>query len=211
MSVSGLFLNYCLKNTQLVPIFPCFIPRYFAKVAALFYSGALGAKRKYMRWLFALFIAVSGWVGSASGSLLSSTHPASGIASPAVDCHYVSSSSPSVNVFSSYLRLQKKALYSQLRLMGMPAKKTAIKNRLGALKFAGSASPSFANNIWHDTHLAMSRHYRADEIYKQPRQSLPLLKYSNWIFYASTQQNRVGGWKESNTQYSGMLTYHLMA
>lgn len=213
MSVSGLFLNYCLKNTRLASIFPCFISRYFAKVAALFYSDALGAKRKYMRWLFALFIAVSGWVGSASGSLLSSTLPASGIASPALDCHYVSGTSPSVNVFSSYLRLQKKAFYSQWRLMGMPAKKTAIKNRLGATKFAGSANPSFANNIWHGTHLAMShfRSHRADEIYKQPRQSLPLLKYSNWIFYASTQQNRVGGWKESNIQYSGMLTYHLMA
>ncbi|EKN5940002.1 hypothetical protein DVP82_03200 [Yersinia enterocolitica] len=171
----------------------------------------MGAKRKYMRWLFALFIAVSGWAGSASGNLLSPTHPTSGIALPALDCHYVSSTLSSVNISSSDLRLQKKALYSQLRLMGMPAKKTAIKNRLGTLKFAGPVNPSLANNIWHGTYLAMSRSHRADEIYKQPRQSQPLLNYSNWIFHASTQQNRVGGWKESNTQYSGMLTYHIMA
>lgn len=127
MSVLGLFFNYCLKNTQLASIFPCFISRYFAKVAALFYSDALGAKRKYMRWLFALFIAVAGWVGSASGSLLSSTHPSSGIVLPALDRPCVSGTSSSVNVFSSYLHLQKKALYSQWRLMGIPAKKTAIK------------------------------------------------------------------------------------
>lgn len=164
-----------------------------------------------MRWLFALFIAVSGWVGSASGSLLSPTHPASGMASPALDCHFVSGASSSINVFSSDLRLQKKAFYSQLRLMGMPAKKTAIKNRLGTVKFTGPVNPSLANNIWHGTSLVMSHSRRADEIYKQPQQSQPLLNYSNWIFYASTQQNRVGGWKESNTQYSGMLTYHLMA
>ncbi|MDA5543981.1 hypothetical protein PGS62_08485 [Yersinia rochesterensis] len=164
-----------------------------------------------MRWLFALFIAVTGWVGSASGSLLSSTHPSSGIVLPALDCPFVSSTSSSVNVFSSYLHLQKKAFYSQLRLIGMPTKKTAIKNRLGAAKLTGPVNPSFANNIWHSTHLAMSRTSRADDIYKQPRQSQPLLNYSNWIFYASTQQNRVGGWKESNTQYSGMLTYHRMA
>ncbi len=211
MSVLGLFFNYCLKNTQLASIFPCFISRYFAKVAALFYSDALGAKRKYMRWLFALFIAVAGWVGSASGSLLSSTHPSSGIVLPALDRPCVSGTSSSVNVFSSYLHLQKKALYSQWRPMGIPAKKTAIKNRLGATKLTGSVNLSFANNTWHGAHLAMSRSSRADEIYKQPRRSLPLLNYSNWIFYASTQQNRVGGWKESNTQYSGMLTYHIMA
>lgn len=211
MSVLGLFFNYCLNNTQLASIFPCFMSRYFAKVTALFYSDALGAKRKYMRWLFALFIAVTGWVGSASGSLLSSTHPSSGIVLPALDCPFVSSTSSSVNVFSSYLHLQKKAFYSQLRLIGMPTKKTAIKNRLGAAKLTGPVNPSFANNIWHSTHLAMSRTSRADDIYKQPRQSQPLLNYSNWIFYASTQQNRVGGWKESNTQYSGMLTYHRMA
>ncbi|MFJ1227878.1 hypothetical protein [Yersinia proxima] len=164
-----------------------------------------------MRWLFALFIAVSGWVGSASGNMLSSAYPPSGIALPAPDCHYVSGASSSVNVFSSYLRLQKKNLYSQLRLMGVPTKKTAIKNRLGITKFAGSTNLSFANNTWHSTYLSISRSHRADEIYKQPRQSQPLLNYSNWIFYASTQQNRVGGWKESNTQYSGMLTYHIMA
>lgn len=164
-----------------------------------------------MRWLFALFIAVSGWAASASGNLLSPTHPTPGIALPALDCNYVSSTSSSINIASSDLRLQKKAFYSQLRLMGMPAKKTAIKNRLGTLKFIGPVNPSLANNIWHGTYLAMYRSHRADEIYKQPWQSQPLLNYSNWIFHASTQQNRVGGWKESNTQYSGMLTYHIMA
>lgn len=210
MSALGLFLNYRLKNTQLAAIFPCFISRYFAKVAALFYLYAWGAKRKYMRWLFALFIAVSCWVGSVSGSPLSPTH--SPVLLSALDCHYSSHTSSSVNGFSSYLHLQKKSLYSQLRLMGVPVKKTAIKNRLGATNFSGSANPSLANNNWlGNPHLAMSRSSRADEIYKQPRQSLPLLKYSNWIFHVSAQQNRVGGWKESNTQYSGMLTYHRLA
>lgn len=164
-----------------------------------------------MRWLFALFIAMSGWAGSASGNLLSPTHPASGIALAALDYHYVSGTSSSVNVFSPDLRLQKKAFYSQLRLMGIPAQKNTIKNRLGTLKFASPVNPSLTNSIWQGTYLAMSYRHRADEIYKQPRQSLPLLNYSNWIFYASAQQNRVGGWKESNTQYSGMLTYHMMA
>ncbi|EEQ14409.1 hypothetical protein yfred0001_30660 [Yersinia frederiksenii ATCC 33641] len=181
-------------------------------MAALFYSGDWGAKRKYMRWLFALFIAVSCWVGSVSGSLLSPMHSPSPVTLFALDCHYSSHTSSSVNGFSSYLYLQKKSLYSQLRLMGVPVKKTAIKNRLGATNFSGSVNPSLANNNWlSNPYLAMSRSSRADEIYKQPRQSLPLLKYSNWIFHVSTQQNRVGGWKESNTQYSGMLTYHNLA
>ncbi|MFA9208612.1 MAG: hypothetical protein ACEQSN_10285, partial [Yersinia sp. (in: enterobacteria)] len=109
---------------------------------------------------------------------------------------------------SSTLSLKNNLIYPQLRLVGMPAKKTAIKNRLGASKFTGSANPSLVNNTWSGAYLAISRSSRADEIYKQPRQSLPLLNYSNWMFHTSAQQNRVGGWKESNIQYSGMLTYH---
>ncbi|EEQ02589.1 hypothetical protein yrohd0001_14890 [Yersinia rohdei ATCC 43380] len=177
-------------------------------MAALFYLDALGAKRKYMRWLFALFIAVSCWVGSASGSLLSPTYPPSSFALSALNCHAVKSTFSSLNGLSSYLYLQKKSLYSQFRLLGVPAKKIAIKNRLGAIKFTGSTHPLFANNTWPAPHLAILRSSRADEIYKPTRQSQPLLKYSNWIFHVSPQQNRVGGWKESNIQYSGMLTYH---
>ncbi|MGP2412160.1 hypothetical protein V2A84_21680 [Yersinia sp. 2553 StPb PI] len=167
-----------------------------------------------MRWLFALFIAVSGWAGSVSGNLLSPTHSTpSGMALSALssvyhDHHDVSDTPSSVSAFPPYLHLQNKVISSQLRLMGLPVKKTAIKNRLGATKFTGSANPSLANNSWSGAYLPMSRNSRADEIYKQPRQSLPLLNYSNWMFHVSTQQNRVGGWKESNIQYSGMLTYH---
>lgn len=210
----GLFLNHWLINTQLASIFPCFISRYFAKVAALFDSGALGAKRKYMRWLFALFIAVSGWTGSVSGGMLSHTNSSpSGMALSALSAAYsdtllVSATPSSVCALSSSLSLKNSAIHPQLRLMGVPAKKTAIKNRLGAAKFTGSANPSLVNNSWVGTNLVMLHGSRADEIYKQPRQSLPLVNYSNWIFHASTQRNRVGGWKESNIQYSGMLTYH---
>ncbi len=161
-----------------------------------------------MRWLFALFIAVSCWTSSVTGSLLSPTHPPSRVTLSTLDCHYASNAASSVSALSPYLHLEKKSLYSQLRLMGVPVKKIAIKNRLGTTKFTGSANPSLANNAWHGTYLAISRSSRADEIYKQPRQSLPLVKYSDWIFHVSAQQNRVGGWKESNIQYSGMLTYH---
>lgn len=167
-----------------------------------------------MRWLFALFIAVSGWAGSVSGNLLSPTYSApSGMALSALSAVYHSSpyirdTSSSVRALSPYPHLQSKVISSQLRLMGLPVKKTAIKNRLGASKFTGSANPSLVNNTWSGAYLAISRSSRADEIYKQPRQSLPLLNYSNWMFHTSAQQNRVGGWKESNIQYSGMLTYH---
>lgn len=204
-----------------MPIFPCFISRYFAKVAALFYSVALGAKRKYMRWLFALFIVVSCWTNAASGNTLLPFHPTPpGVALFALNTvhpdnyyvsqgHYYVSRDHSISRgFSANLRLQSQAGHAQWRLVGVPAKKNAIKNRLKAAPFTGSVNPLLLNNNWPAAYFAISRNSRADEIYKQPRQSLSLVNYSNWIFHASTQQNRVGGWKESNTQYSGMLTYH---
>ena len=167
-----------------------------------------------MRWLFALLVAVSSWAGSVSGSMLSHTNSSSsGMALSALSTAYPDAPlicvTPSVvGQLSSTLSLQNSLIYPQLRLVGMPAKKTAIKNRFGAAKFTGSASPSLANSSWVGANLAIIRTNSANEIYKQPRQSLPLVNYSNWIFHASTQRNRVGGWKESNTQYSGMLTYH---
>ncbi|WP_049614845.1 hypothetical protein [Yersinia pekkanenii] len=166
-----------------------------------------------MRWLFALFIAVSGWTGSVSGNLLSPTYsPSSAMALSVLsaiypDNHPVSDTPSTVSVFSSYLRLQNKIMHSQYRQIGVPVKKTAIKNRLSVAKFAGSTTPTFANNTGPGAYLTILRSNRADDIYKQPRQSLPLLNYANWMFHTSTQQNRVGGWKESNIQYSGMLTY----
>lgn len=167
-----------------------------------------------MRWLFALFIAMSGWAGSVSGGMpLHTNSSPSGMALSAQSAVYsdtslVSATPPSASAFSSFLSLQNSVIHSQLRLVGVPAKKTAIKNRLGAAKFTGSANPSLANNSWVSANLVTLRSSRADEIYKQPRQSLPLVNYSNWIFHVSTQRNRVGGWKESNIQYSWMLTYH---
>jgi hypothetical protein len=195
MSVSHLPLNYCLINIQLASIFHCFTSLYFAKVAALFYSGALGAKRKYMRWLFALFIAMSGWAGLASGNLLSLTHfTPSGMTLSALSAvypgsHYYSSLHracdipSSVNTFSPHLRLQSNVIYPQLRLMSVPVKKTTIKNRPGTAKFTGSANPSLASNRWSGAYLPMFRSSQTDEIYKQPRQSLPLLNHSNWILF----------------------------
>lgn len=37
--------------------------------------------------------------------------------------------------------------------------------------------------------------------YEQPQQV-------NWMLHSSQQQNRLGGWKESNILYRGSLTYH---
>ncbi|MDA5535533.1 hypothetical protein HB976_11550 [Yersinia mollaretii] len=167
-----------------------------------------------MRWLFALFIAVSGWAGSVSGGMpLHTNSSPSGMALSALSAAYsddslVSATPLCVSALPSSLSLQNSVIHPQLRLVEVPAKKTAIKNRLGAAKFTGSTNPSLANNSWAGAKLAMIRGSRADEIYKQARQSLPLVNYSNWIFHVSTQRNRVGGWKESNIQYSGMLTYH---
>lgn len=169
-----------------------------------------------MRWLFALLVAISSWAGSVSGSMLSHTNSSSsGVALSTLSTTYPDPDAPLICVtpsavghLSSTLSLQNSLIYPQLRLVGMPAKKTAIKNRFGAAKFTGSASPSLANSSWVGANLAILRTNSANEIYKQPRQSLPLVNYSSWIFHASTQRNRVGGWKESNTQYSGMLTYH---
>ncbi|CNI01747.1 putative lipoprotein [Yersinia aldovae] len=169
-----------------------------------------------MRWLFALLIAVSCWANAVSGELLLPVHPLStgmslsALSQSSPDCDSSSHSTLSFSSFPPYLNLQNQAAHPQLRLLGVPVKKTAIKNRLGATKFTGLVNPSSANSTWPwpAAYHGMFHTHRADEIYKQPRQSQPLLNYSNWIFHASTQQNRVGGWKESNIQYSGMLTYH---
>ncbi|CFQ72000.1 hypothetical protein [Yersinia similis] len=167
-----------------------------------------------MRCLFALFITVSCWANMVSGNMLLPPHSTpSGVALSALSAAYSDSNCASHSLSSSHalsakLRLQNKAVHPQLRLVGVPVKKTAIKNRLSPAQFTGSANLSLLNNTWPAAYFAISRSRRADEIYKQPRQSLSLVNYSNWIFHAATQQNRVGGWKESNTQYSGMLTYH---
>ncbi|CNC58330.1 MULTISPECIES: hypothetical protein [Yersinia pseudotuberculosis complex] len=167
-----------------------------------------------MRWLFALFMTVSCWASLVSGNMLlppHSTPPGAALSALSAvysDSHCASYSLSSFHALSGKLRLQNKDVYPQLRLVGVPVKKTANKNRLSAAQFTGSANLSLLNNTWPAAYFAISRSYRADDIYKQPQQSLSLVNYSNWIFHAATQQNRVGGWKESNTQYSGMLTYH---
>ena len=46
---------------------------------------------------------------------------------------------------------------------------------------------------------------------KLPRQNSPALNrlaQVNWTLHTPQQQNRLGGWKESNMLYRGTLTYH---
>lgn len=169
-----------------------------------------------MRWLFALFITVSCWASLVSGNMLLPPHSTpSGAALSALstvysDNHCASYSLSSFHALSAKLRLQNQDVSPQLRLVGVSVKKTAIKNRLSAAQFTGSANLSLLNNTWPAAYFAISRSHRADDIYKQPRQSLSLVNYSNWIFHAATQQNRVGVGKRAILNTAGCLPITIM-
>lgn len=112
-----------------------------------------------MRWLFALFITVSCWASLVSGNMLLPPHSTpSGAALSALstvysDNHCASYSLSSFHALSAKLRLQNQDVSPQLRLVGVSVKKTAIKNRLSAAQFTGSANLSLLNNTWPAAYL----------------------------------------------------------
>ncbi|MDN0086324.1 hypothetical protein QVN42_02770 [Yersinia nurmii] len=160
-----------------------------------------------MRWLFILLIAVSCWTGSvASKPLLAghsdSTQDVSYRALQRTAIQYINVEFITQNVFRHGAPQP-----DQLRL-GKRIKNFSIKNRLGTSKFTGTGNTLWVNLSWHPSWFLTSRNAQAKEIYKQSRQPSPLRQSGRWMLHSAAQQNRVGGWKESNILYSGALTYH---
>lgn len=147
-----------------------------------------------MRWLFAMLIALFCWTGSVSGQKLcaapSKATPTSLSSLPSLSDPLLS---PYDQVYRSPADLQRKK----------PGKLPLLLPRLhsfsGSLSTCAQLPPVYT--------LAAELGHRT----KLPRQNSPALNrlaQVNWTLHTPQQQNRLGGWKESNMLYRGTLTYH---
>ncbi|AKA38324.1 hypothetical protein NE897_12290 [Yersinia ruckeri] len=154
-----------------------------------------------MRWMFTLLIALCCWTGSvASKSLFA------GNANTIQGCSYRAPQSSDIPI-APQLSKNDVPPADGLRL-GPRVKDFSIKNRLGTAKFTGTGNTLWTRLSGHRWLFLASRTVQANEIYKQSRQPSALSNNVHWILSSAAQQSRLGGWKESNILYSGMLIYH---
>ena len=148
-----------------------------------------------MRWLFAMLIAVFCWTGSVSGQQLCMASP-----------------KPTPSALSSLPLLAEPALSPYDHVYRAPAE--ARRKAPGKLPLLLPRAHSFPGSLLASSlpvpvyTLAAEPGYRI----RFPRQDTPApnrLAQVDWTLDASRQQSRQAGWKESNMQYRGTLTYHL--
>ncbi|WP_329907710.1 hypothetical protein [Serratia quinivorans] len=147
-----------------------------------------------MRWLFAMLIALFCWTGSVSGQKLCAA-PSKAIPTALNGQPSLAESvfSPDDPVYRSPAELRRKAPGK------MPLLLPRVHSYPGSLPAPAQLLPvySLATELGHSTCL--------------PRQKSPApnrLAQMNWTLHTPQQQNRLGGWKESNMLYRGTLTYH---
>jgi len=147
-----------------------------------------------MRWLFAMLIALFCWTGSVSGQKLcaapSKATPTALSGLPSLDNPALS---PYDQVYRSPAELRRKAPGK------LPLLLPRVHSYPGSLPASTPLQPVYA--------LAAELGHNA----RFPRQHLSVpnrLVQANWMLHTPQQQNRLGGWKESNMLYRGTLTYH---
>ena len=150
-----------------------------------------------MRWLWAISIAFLCWTAAVSSTSVPSRH-AIVVAnlSHTTDGHMQTESLTSVvQQHTTVSELLRKATIPRLSVLprvhafpGSPIARTY------------TAAPAYV--------IALEIG-AAHNLYRQPVIPPQLMRQINWTLGASQQQSRLGGWKESNILYSGMLTYHL--
>lgn len=134
------------------------------------------------------------WTGSVSGQQLC-------VASP----------KPTPSALSSLPLLAEPALSPMIMCIGHRPKRAAKPRQVAAAAAQSALFPRFAARILLPAPvytLAAEPGYRI----RFPRQDTPApnrLAQVDWMLDASRQQSRQAGWKESNMQYRGTLTYHL--
>lgn len=148
-----------------------------------------------MRWLFAMLIAVFCWTGSVSGPQLC-------VASP----------KPTPSALSSQPLLAEPALSPYDQVYRAPAE--ARRKAPGKLPLLLPRAHSFSGSLLASSLTVPVYTLAAEPGYRIrfPRQDTPApnrLAQVDGMLDASRQQSRQAGWKESNMQYRGTLTYHL--
>lgn len=147
-----------------------------------------------MRWLFAMLIAVFCWTGSVSGQQLCVALP-----------------KPTPSALSSLPLLAEPALSPMIMCIGHRPKRTAKPRQVAAAAAQSALFPRFAARVLPDgTGLYPGRRAGLPNSFPPPGHPGPnRLAQVDWMLDASRQQSRQAGWKESNMQYRGTLTYHL--
>lgn len=148
-----------------------------------------------MRWLFAMLIAVFCWTGSVSGQQLCVVPP-----------------KPTPSALSSLPLLAEPTLSPYDHVYRAPAE--ARRKAPGKLPLLLPRAHSFPGSLLASSLTAPVYTLAAEPGYRIrfPRQDTPALNrlaQVDWMLDASRQQSRQAGWKESNMQYRGTLTYHL--
>ncbi|VVA48535.1 hypothetical protein SERVES_02271 [Serratia ficaria] len=148
-----------------------------------------------MRWLFAMLIALCCWTGSVSGQKLC-------LASP----------KPTPSALSSLPSLADPVLSPYDQVYRSPAE--AGRKVPGKLPLLLPRAHSFPGSLLASAQLVPAYTLAAElgHRIRTPRQDAPApnrLSQVDWRLHSSPQQSRQGGWKESNMQYRGTLTYHI--
>lgn len=143
-----------------------------------------------MHWLLAISIAFFCWATAAYGTNVHGRHAGSAEVS-LTQAEY----SPGTEQTSlRHSLLSEKATTPRL---SVPPRIHALPSSLTARAFT---APAYVMALEIGT---------AANLYRQIVILPPRLKQLNWMLRSPAQQSRLGGWKESNILYSGMLIYHL--
>lgn len=148
-----------------------------------------------MRLLFAMLIAVFCWAGSASGKTLCTTQTKQ---APAALGILLAANEAGLSPFDPAYRppqtdLRRKAPGK------LPLLLPRVHSYPSSLSASGFRTPAYC--LTAELGLCGAA----------PRQIAPApsrLALADWTLHIGNQNNRLGGWKESNTLYRGMLTYH---
>ena len=146
-----------------------------------------------MRWLFAMLIAVFCWTGSVSGQQLCVALPANSQRAEQPAAAGGAGAFPYDHVYRAPAEARRKA----------PGKLPLLLPR--AHSFPGSLlASSLTAPVYTRRRAGLPNSF--------PRRDTPApnrLACVDWMLDASSKQSRQAGWKESNMQYRGTLTYHL--